>query len=129
MTEAPVTHPALKFAAEPVKPVAAMTVSGVPPELQHDLAQKITKASLEWASQNSQMQRYESDFAVDLARCQHPFEAVALCSKWLAHRVDSAVSMQHRLLELWLDAVTTAAEKELVARTGDEPGGERSDAH
>jgi hypothetical protein len=99
----------------PPQPVAAAVVTGVPEELRQELVSNITRTSSEWVSQVGQMQRFDVEFARRLTCCAKPSEAVALCSEWMAHRVDSAVAMQHRLLELWLDAVTTATRQKVEA--------------
>jgi hypothetical protein len=107
---------ALKPSIPPTKSSLATEVTGVPREKQSELASNIGKTSMEWVSQIGQMRQFEAEFARRLAHCSTPSEAVALCSEWMAHRLDSAVAMQHRLLSLWLDAMTAATCQKVEAK-------------
>jgi hypothetical protein len=78
------------------------------PEAQHVLAEQVRTACAAWFSQAAIVQRHEADFGLRLARCQTPSEAVRVCGEWLAHRLDSAVAMHHRFLELWMTFATAA---------------------
>lgn len=77
-------------------------------EAQQALAEQVRAACVAWFSQAGIVQLHEADFGLRLARCPTPSDAVAVCGEWLAHRLDSAVVLHHRLLELWLAAVNAA---------------------
>ncbi len=72
------------------------------PEAQQMLAEQVRAACAAWFSQAAIVQRHEAEFGLRLARCQTPSEAVSVCGEWLTHRLDSAVAMHHRFLELWM---------------------------
>jgi len=116
MTSATISRPCVIPSLPATKPGPALQVSGVLPEEQEHLAANIKKASMEWASQVAQTKQLDLAFATRLASCTRPSDAVALCSEWMNHRVDSAVAMQHRLLEMWLDAVTASTVRKIAAR-------------
>lgn len=78
------------------------------PEAQHVLAERVRAACMEWISQMGVAQRHEAEFGLRLARCRTPSEAAAVCGEWMAHRLDSAIVMHHRFLELWLTSATAA---------------------
>jgi hypothetical protein len=117
------THtPALKNAPEPEAISAAKPQTNADADKeQMQLVARLKEACFEWVSQVSRMQQLDLAFAIRLASCRRPGDAATLCGEWMAHRVDSAVCMQHRLLGLWLDANTAA-----IAKQADHP--ERSSA-
>lgn len=78
------------------------------PEAQRALAEQVRTACAAWFSQAAIVQHHEAEFGIRLARCRTPSEAVGVCGDWLAHRVDSAVVMHHRFLEMWLTFATAA---------------------
>jgi len=78
------------------------------PEAQNVLAEQVRAAFAAWFSQAAIVQHHEAEFGIRLARCRTPSEAVVVCGGWLAHRVDSAVVMHHRFLEMWLTFATAA---------------------
>lgn len=77
-------------------------------EAQQMLAAQVRAACAAWFSQAALVQQHEADLGFRLARAGTPSEAVAVCGEWMSHRLDSAVVMHHRLLELWLTARTAA---------------------
>jgi hypothetical protein len=79
------------------------------PEAQIALDAEVRSACAAWISQLSVVQRHEANFGARLARCRTPSEASTICGEWMGHRLDSAIAMHHRLLELWLTAATGAA--------------------
>ena len=94
-------------------------------EAQHALAERVRAACSEWISQMGVVQRHEAEFGVRLARCRTPSEAVAVCGEWMAHRLDSAIVMHHRFLELWLTSATDTTNRAAGAKqrpTADETG-------
>jgi hypothetical protein len=126
MSKQIIQRPSLKPPAVPVKSSPIMEVTGVPREQQEALALNMRKTCVEWVSQIGQMHRLDVEFAARLAGCTKPSDAVALCGKWMGHHVDSAVAMQHRLLELWLDAMTAATRLKVdasVPRAGNDDAG------
>lgn len=125
MASAAISRPRLTSSASPAGPASALEISGVPVEEQKDLASKIEKVSLEWVSQIAQMQQLDVAFATKLTCCSRPGDAGILCGEWMARRVDSVVAKQHRLLELWLAAVTAAASRRVAARLESETAPER----
>jgi hypothetical protein len=92
---------------------ASLQSAAVTGQDQVQLVGKLKNACFEWVSQVSRMQQLDLAFAVKLAGCRRPVDAAALCGDWMAHRVDSAVAMQHRLLEFWLEANTAAITKKI----------------
>jgi hypothetical protein len=115
MSKQTVLRPASEQPGPPNRSSLGMEAPGIPPDQQEELISNIRKTSMEWVSQIGQMQRFDLEFATRLARCIEPSEAVALCGEWMGHRIDSAVAMQHRLLELWLDAMTASTRLKLEA--------------
>lgn len=71
------------------------------------MLQSIDGAMSGWLEQMAAMRRVESEFATRLAHCRTAQEAIAVCTEWMAKRVDSLVAVQHRLIDLWLENQTT----------------------
>jgi hypothetical protein len=92
---------------------ASLQSAAVTEQDQAHLVSKLKDACFEWVSQVSRMQQLDLAFAMKLAGCRRPVDAATLCGDWMAHRVDSAVAMQHRLLEFWLEANTAAITKKI----------------
>lgn len=67
------------------------------------MRQSIDGAMSGWLEQMAAMRRVESEFASRLVHCRTAPEAIAVCTEWLAKRVDSLVAVQHRLIDLWLE--------------------------
>jgi len=78
---------------------------------QQELSAGIKRLCSEWVSQVSQMQQLDAAFATRLAACREPAQAAELCGAWMGHRLDSAVSVQHRILEVWLESIVAPAMK------------------
>ena len=87
-----------------------------------DLAARIRRLTESWFLQLRQMETYEIRFAHRLADCADATEAALICKQWTEHRIDSIMSMQRCLLDLWLDAssqtVTTLLDDKSASSRG-----------
>lgn len=93
-------------APAPMAERAALPHIVLSPDAQHALAEQVRAACAAWFSQAAIVQRHEVEFGLRLARCRTPAEAAGVCGEWLGHRLDSAVAMHHRFLELWMNHAT-----------------------
>lgn len=115
--DGPVPGPALGVGGGNVVSTRDATLSE---EAQQVLAAQVRAACAAWFSQAALVQQHEADFGLRLARARTPSEAVAVCGEWMSHRLDSAIVMHHRLLELWLTATTAAAAATMRCRTAEQ---------
>ena len=70
----------------------------------HDaVAQRMDEAVRGWVEQMERMRKGKRDIGQRLMACATPAEAVAVSGEWMAHRLDSLMVLQHRLIEMWLD--------------------------
>lgn len=76
-----------------------------------EFATRVTGLTAGWLLQLRRMEAYEIGFAHRLVDCVSETEAAAVSKQWTEHCIDSLMSMQRCLIDLWLDtnphAVTT----------------------
>ena len=90
----------------------------------NNVAQRIDEAARGWVEQMDRMRRAERDLGQRLMTCATPAEAVAVSGEWMAHRLDSLMALQHRLIEMWLDQASSGN----VGNTGHREGEDDRDA-
>lgn len=90
----------------------------------NDAAQRIDEAARGWVEQMERMRKAERDLGQRLMTCATPAEAVAVSGEWMAHRLDSLMALQHRLIEMWLDQASIG----IVGSTGHREGEDDRDA-
>jgi hypothetical protein len=76
---------------------------------QQDAVTEISAALAVWVDAVRMMRTLDRDLARELAACRSPSEAVEICSRWTAHRLDSLFALQSRVLEIWLACASRAA--------------------
>ncbi len=86
----------------------------------NNVARRIDEAARGWVEQMDRMRRAERDLGQRLMTCATPAEAVAVSGEWMAHRIDSMMALQHRLIEMWLDHAS-------IGIAGNTVHGERED--
>lgn len=89
-----------------------------------DIAHRIDEATRGWVEQMERMRKAERDLGQRLMTCATPAEAVAVSGEWMAHRIDSLMALQHRLIEMWLDQANIG----LLAEAGHREGEDDRDA-
>jgi hypothetical protein len=75
---------------------------------QQDAVTEISAALAVWMGAVRMMRTLDKDFARELAACRSSSEAVEICSRWTAHRLDSLFALQSRVLEIWLACASRA---------------------
>jgi hypothetical protein len=73
----------------------------------NNVTQRIDEAVRGWVEQMERMRKRETDFGQRLIACATPAQAVAVSGEWMAHRIDSLMALQHRMIEMWLDQATS----------------------
>ncbi|MDA8248546.1 MAG: hypothetical protein M0Z28_05150 [Rhodospirillales bacterium] len=87
-----------------------------------DVTQRIDEAVRGWVEQMERMRKGERDIGQRLMACATPAEAVAVSGEWMAHRIDSLMALQHRLIEMWLDQATISLTGKTARREDGDDG-------
>ena len=90
----------------------------------NEVAHRIDEAARGWVEQMERMRKAERDLGQRLMTCATPAEAVAVSGEWMAHRIDSLMALQHRLIDMWLDQANIG----LVGKAGPTEGDNDRDA-
>ena len=86
------------------------------------VAQSIDEAVRGWVEQMERMRKGERDIGQRLIACTTPAEAVAVSGEWMAHRLDSLMALQHRLIEMWLDQARIGLVEKITTREDGDDG-------
>jgi hypothetical protein len=62
----------------------------------------IETASQNWSQSAATSHVLEMELAIQMTACKTPAEALTVCGDWMAKRMVSLVSTQHRMLDIWL---------------------------
>jgi hypothetical protein len=109
-----------------------------PPQPDDDLRPPIDKSSLSdsrkrlferveqinrvWLESMREMRRTEAEFSVRLFACGSPDDALVLCNRWMAKRLEILAAEQQFFAKSWADVVTLLSTAVL-------PNGRKKDDH